>query len=1661
MSTSALADCETPGSCVEPVLSDYRTQVCVDYYYGGPTNIDMVCACFFQGTYRQTPLGRQCTDKKLLTEEGFSAAAKCYTKFVFAQYFHSADEPVLEPFDYGYTAAHIVCISQVESTISPAFDSKVFWLQSWGTTQDSDGNISASRKLDRSLLYRSKYWECEEGAELVRASTPSGFRCKASPVISLTGASTTKTMITGPALTQTARVSQGGIGAAGKTVTVTSDSGLVLVGTTNSEGLFVFTYVPPYTAMTDRLTATCAGCKTPATHEITVEEADVCEGQNGNPVSAVTGEKTQTEVDWQDKTPHPLSITRFYRSYSKFAFELGAHWSHEWMTWADRAERKTIIHFGDGSRVSFERATPPSPWVADNRSDALEEVANGFIYTRGDDLERSLFDDAGRLMSVTQRNGWAMTLLYNENAQLISVRNAFGRALTFAYDADGRLRVVTTPDGRTIEYSFDGLNRLSDVLYPDGAGRIFVYEDVAHPGALTGIIDERGVRYASFTYDLAGRATSTEHAGHTQAYSFVYDEKLTSEGPKLIEGSQVGSSAFTATTLVTDPLNTLRSSTWRGGDGDVQLLESNGAFSGQSVASRTFTPGTTLVSTQNDFLGTQASFQWDTGRKLLTSSTLASNTSVAQLSQTQWHPDFKLPSKLTEPGRVTVYGYDDAGTMLSQAITDTATGQTRTSRWSYNQSGLIDVVTDPKGATSQLSYDSAGNLSSLRNALGEQTEFQYDSAGNMVARVEPTGVTTTFTYDERNRVRQITKGGEQVAFAYTPIGTIESVTLPNGNVVHYEYDDAQRLSRVSDSRGGKVTYTRDGMGNPLREEATGATGGSPLSVTRGINALNRVVSSSDSNGKTSTYAYDLNGELISATNSLGQMTQETLDPLGRPIATTFTDRGQATYTWSPSNEVTSATDPRGIKTQYTRNGFGEVIAQNSPDTGGTTFTRDANGNVFSRRDAKGLVTSTLFDALNRPTAITHADGTRDTLVYDPAGDVSRFEDSSGHTTFTRDELGRILTKTQVVREGVRVLSTLGVSYAYHPGGGLAQITYPSGLVVTYAQNTSGQTTQVDVRLPGRGQTAPFVRELAYNALNQVKSWRWFNGEVAQRTFDPEGRVTSTELSTYTYDAEGRIIGLTQNLRAQRGVVPISWQVAYDARGRISRFERFGDTVTYSYDSNGNRLTSSENSTNELDLDGVFDDSAVLINKTTTGENSIDPSSNRLLGTRETSRLTPSWWGHLASADRRRFVFDANGNLLTDGSRSFDYDTSNRLVRASAHLVRSSGAVKYRHNARGQRVFKSLAGWWSTVGQSLLYSDSGPVPNLLGEYGPSAERSFDRVEFIWLPGEDGQAMPIGLFAGGRLWAIHADNLNTPRLVTDDGARTVWQWPYSAFGTTKPTGVLSSSRIFGNGGSVRLRATAPALIVNLRYPGQVFDAESGLFHNWRRVYDPRLGRYLQNDPGGIEGGFNTYAYVDANPLTFTDPEALEKLKPVRPAPTGGGEPSSGELGGAGKPFKPSDVFTPFPMGVPGRPAMSKPVVVPPRPVYSPVFGPRGINPSGSTTNCAKCCVATDSTINGFPIAAPAAPRVQGVTGLERLFGRTFGPRGSIESVSQQLLNGGPGTRAIIAAESGPGWEGHLFNGVNEGGTIKFWDGQTGGAAQITGKGYETFRGLITSD
>ncbi|NJC37247.1 RHS repeat-associated protein [Xanthomonas arboricola] len=211
--------------------------------------------------------------------------------------------------------------------------------------------------------------------------------------------------------------------------------------------------------------------------------------------------------------------------------------------------------------------------------------------------------------------------------------------------------------------------------------------------------------------------------------------------------------------------------------------------------------------------------------------------------------------------------------------------------------------------------------------------------------------------------------------------------------------------------------------------------------------------------------------------------------------------------------------------------------------------------------------------------------------------------------------------------------------------------------------------------------------------------------------------------------------------------------------------------------------------------------------------------------------------------------DKMGNTLTIGgkAREYLYDTTGRMTQAKRAGV---AVMNYRYNGRGEQVRRYLG----TTNTYTLYDEAG---HWLGDYDTNGA---PKQQAIWL-----DDLPVGLLAnGGQLHYIEPDHLGSPRVVVD-AARdiAVWSWSLKgeAFGNTAP-----NQDPDGDGA---------AMVFDMRFPGQRFDAASGFNQNYFRDYDAATGRYGQSDPIDIAADISKYSYVSANPYEMLDLLGLESV------------------------------------------------------------------------------------------------------------------------------------------------------------------------------------------
>lgn len=577
-----------------------------------------------------------------------------------------------------------------------------------------------------------------------------------------------------------------------------------------------------------------------------------------------------------------------------------------------------------------------------------------------------------------------------------------------------------------------------------------------------------------------------------------------------------------------------------------------------------------------------------------------------------------------------------------------------------------------------------------------------------------------------------------------------------------------------------------------------------------------------------TYGYDAEGNRTIAVDPNGFQSTFSYDTLQRrtsivlPPPSTGVAAPRIGIGYDLANNVASVLDPRSLSTTFASDAFANVWTRRSPDSGQTTSTFDAAGNVTSQTDARGKTTTYTYDALNRLRTVSYASGVATTYEYDGGsspypgsiGKLTRMTDESGVTTFGYDSLGRLTSRVQSI-DG----ASIAMLYAWGASGPstnrVVSVTYPSGAVIGYGYDAAGRVASISAS----GMTV--LSGVTYNGDNNITGWRWGNGVAVERTYDLFGRLTSYPIGnltrTVTYDAAGRITGLTQSDNSNNQAF------VYDGNDRLIQQTIPSLSYAYAYDATGNRTAYRVGS-------------VTLINAVSPFSNQFT-SVQRLVGTQVVAYAQ---------------AYDAAGALVADGGQMSVY--SDRGRRATT----TSGAITaYRYNGFDERIAKS----GPAVPSGAAYYSYDPASRPVGEYDASLNVI---SETVYLGSTPVAALKqVGLRSGQTVQLsvnhVYADQIDTPRVVTtNSNGAILWRWDVAeAFGNTAPQENPPGQGTFA---------------YNQRMPGQTYDAESGLVYNIHREYRPATGAYIQSDPIGLSGGPNLFAYAGANPVSYVDPKGL---------------------------------------------------------------------------------------------------------------------------------------------------------------------------------------------
>ncbi len=364
----------------------------------------------------------------------------------------------------------------------------------------------------------------------------------------------------------------------------------------------------------------------------------------GNPINFAVGNKFQREVDYRASGKLPLTFERTYNSHDKL-------WRHNYSAHLVLAPDNILFIDNDGKESYFQLENGVATAQPNELGKLYMEDGN-WTY-KGPTKEVFSFDGKGNLVKWGNTASGFHTLV-RSNALTITITDSLGNSIVVQEDARRRGQpssLVTS--GSRIDFQYDSSDRLMKritTIQGQAQQRTYHYQDSRNPNLLTGITDERGIRYATWTYDDQGRAISSEHAGGAERTLVSYND----------DGSSTVTNALgKRTTYRFQTIQGVRRVTAIEGEPSANCPNSNSTFTYDDRG---------LVKTRTDNKGNVTTFDYNE-RGLEISRTEAYGTAQARTVTTTWYPTLFLPASVTEPDRITTYSYDDQGRPLSQVVT--------------------------------------------------------------------------------------------------------------------------------------------------------------------------------------------------------------------------------------------------------------------------------------------------------------------------------------------------------------------------------------------------------------------------------------------------------------------------------------------------------------------------------------------------------------------------------------------------------------------------------------------------------------------------------------------------------------------------------------------------------------------------------------------------------------------------------------------------------------------------------------------------------------------------------------------------------------------------------------------------------------------------------
>jgi RHS repeat-associated protein len=554
-----------------------------------------------------------------------------------------------------------------------------------------------------------------------------------------------------------------------------------------------------------------------------------------------------------------------------------------------------------------------------------------------------------------------------------------------------------------------------------------------------------------------------------------------------------------------------------------------------------------------------------------------------------------------------------------------------------------------------------------------------------------------------------------------------------------------------------------------------------------------------------------------------------------------------TYSYDEHGNLSAVIDAAGKETKYIHDRYDRLTALTDP-AGKTIFYQYELDKINKITDAKGQHLTFEYDQLGRPVASTTPDGKAEIYSYDTKGRISSRIDPHGikieYGYTDKDKLSTVTLHTNPIQTLTIAYDTVSnpvsytdsqilpaplYSYSYDEANRI--ISSSNNLIhktIDYSYDHQGNVASMTMK--ETGGTALYSYDYLYDSASRLLSIQDSSTGTTTFSYFNTGKISGIGYPNGTqaaivYNDNGMVDSINYHRSDSTSIE--KFQYSRDSIGNITEIMMNSGSTTYNYD-NVNRLTGADYPETSPLADELFN---------------YDVNGNRSTSLQysDWTYTTDNALTHYGNTD---LDYDQNGNVIqqtvSSQTTTFGYDAFNRM-----RTVNGTGMnVLYQYDHFGRRISKEV----NSSTRNFMYDGY----RVMAEFDGSGNL-IRRYNYI-----PGSSLLVGMSEGSQNFDVLNDSVSVPRRLVGNGEAVAWAGDYQAFGA-----MTVQEDVDGDGTPVQF---------NLRFPGQYFDAETGMHYNGQRMYDPLAGRFFSRDP--VQGNvfvppnLNSYIYAYNNPLIFVD-------------------------------------------------------------------------------------------------------------------------------------------------------------------------------------------------